>query len=399
MPAETPKSRVFIFGAGFSKPAQMPDARELTRLLLEKGHYRDNAEFKRWIDDFQQRLANLESGAHANERLLPNIEQLFDYAQFDRELFLMRQQELPVGRRWGVTFDQNAESIAAWLSFMQDDLVDVLLSAQQDAAQENLDPFVAQLRPGDIVVTFNYDTLLEARIEASGKSWSHGFEVEPSADVVVLKLHGSLDWWMWHRDRLNGGRLKNRKFEKFTLLFEKVDRNMDWNNASPAEKVHADYEYQFVLLRANSLDVVRSCNEQRTGVSPGEPPQPGLGGLGAHKPLHRLVGSGAVWGRAFGALKKADEIYIVGWSCSPYDAMARFHFASVMRLRESLPSRMIVVDPNADGILGRLSAVFGRGLTPASKCSEDLDWADILADPLSSNAAKTARAEARDSQR
>ena len=63
------------------------------------------------------------------------------------------------------------------------------------------------LQPGDLVLTFNYDIVLERALEAVGKPfrlfaqrlsrvhYSYS-EVDSSRDeVVVLKLHGSVDWF------------------------------------------------------------------------------------------------------------------------------------------------------------------------------------------------------------
>jgi hypothetical protein len=56
------------------------------------------------------------------------------------------------------------------------------------------------VKPGDSVITFNYDVALDAKLRAAGK-WEigdgYGFDVEglPSnSPVKVLKVHGSINW-------------------------------------------------------------------------------------------------------------------------------------------------------------------------------------------------------------
>lgn len=67
--------------------------------------------------------------------------------------------------------------------------------------------FARRLQPNDTIITFNYDTLLERALEAVGKPYrlySTRFKevsefsgiVDRSRDeVVVLKMHGSIDWF------------------------------------------------------------------------------------------------------------------------------------------------------------------------------------------------------------
>jgi hypothetical protein len=56
------------------------------------------------------------------------------------------------------------------------------------------------VRPGDVIVTFNYDDSLERELKRSGKwdlSRGYGFPLgaaEHSSDVLMLKLHGSINW-------------------------------------------------------------------------------------------------------------------------------------------------------------------------------------------------------------
>lgn len=67
--------------------------------------------------------------------------------------------------------------------------------------------FASRLAPGDIVVTFNYDTVLEESLEKAGVAYRlcpsrysdvrPGFCTikDPDHEVAILKVHGSIDWF------------------------------------------------------------------------------------------------------------------------------------------------------------------------------------------------------------
>lgn len=56
------------------------------------------------------------------------------------------------------------------------------------------------VQPGDVIITFNYDDSLERELKRAGKwdvSRGYGFQIGTSVQpspVVVLKLHGSMNW-------------------------------------------------------------------------------------------------------------------------------------------------------------------------------------------------------------
>ena len=61
--------------------------------------------------------------------------------------------------------------------------------------------FAANLvQPGDVVITFNYDDSLERELKRTGKwdvSRGYGFSLaagQHSSDILMLKLHGSINW-------------------------------------------------------------------------------------------------------------------------------------------------------------------------------------------------------------
>lgn len=370
--------RVFILGAGFSKPAGMPLADELTELILRQKYLLDNDEFRAWIGDISERIIQLNRASKEESTASVGFEELFEFARFDIEIWRMRQHDCIVDRNSGDTPWSTAEAISTWLRYMESGLVGVLI-----ACERKRDPslllltFANQLRDGDTVLTFNYDTILESIISAAGKRWSHGFDNAEAADITVLKLHGSVNWWLLPRGETTKGT---------TVLYEKKDvnraRRVEWPADRPLPGDMADedpdLEWKYGLHRADDLSFIEQLNERFTGLSKGDPGRPGLGGLGSHKPLHRLVGSGVVWGKAFEALKKADEIFVIGWSASLFDNMARFHFRSLLALRKCPPARIVVIDPGASKNRQNYESVFDE-VELIDERVEDVDWEKLLA--------------------
>jgi hypothetical protein len=51
--------------------------------------------------------------------------------------------------------------------------------------------FARQLQPGDVVITFNWDCLLESALDANGEDYTYNFE---DKRIKLCKLHGSVHW-------------------------------------------------------------------------------------------------------------------------------------------------------------------------------------------------------------
>jgi len=363
--------RVFIIGAGFSKQVGMPLATELTPLLCHKFEEYDQEEALEWLGWLDERVNWMNAGLCNGRRTL-NIEELFDLAHFDALTWRMRQQMCPVGRTHGDTPFWTAESIAVWLSHMEDALRDVIWK-QQKAALDKLDRihgFTAMLRTNDTIITFNYDTLIEQSMSQAQKPWQYRFKAENDNGTPILKMHGSINWAVVQRDQVtNFG---------YPVLFQKEDKNVQDGTDKPTGEI----EYDYVLLRIPDCKLAGRI-ENRIFQQSNKEYYIGVTGLGRHKPLDKLPGSGPVWHNAGRALYQADEIYAIGFSLSPFDTMARLHFAGVMCDRASKkksPKKMTLIDPSASSLKENYQAVFGSELRVEiiAQRAEAVDWANLL---------------------
>lgn len=361
--------RVFILGAGFSKMAGMPLATDLTNHVFEKFREYDQKKALEWLDYLQQRIEWLGDGKPKGI----NIEEVFDLAQFDIELCKMQQQLCPLGRNYGDTPWQNAEDIKAWLSDMEDDLRDVILEEQKKAKLDQIKKFSTHLKSDDVVLTFNYDTLLEESLKQQKKKWYYGFEQEKGHGVKILKMHGSINWIMVRREQKDN-------FE-YPLLFEKRDKNIEDHGMQAPDET----EYRIVLLRVPDESLAGRI-ENRDLQLGSKQYEIAIAGLGRYKPLSELKGSGEIWNNALRALRNCEQIYIIGFSLSPFDTMARLHFGGVMMKRSKVKKiglpQITLIDPIAGELKSNFKKVFGCSASinviEQKGEEEKVDWSTLL---------------------
>ncbi|RJP35493.1 MAG: hypothetical protein C4527_00090 [Candidatus Omnitrophota bacterium] len=331
-----PTKRVFILGAGFSKPAGMPLATELFSHLVQKRVTDDeNDEMGEWLEGLAERLAWLAGNDRKTDSFNMNIEEVFHCANFDIEVFRLSQHLTPVGRQDGPGTPWNvAESIEYWLSYLEYVLCDVILKKENRADLAPIIRWAETIDTGDAVITFNYDTLVERTLTELGKTFNHGMGRENDDGIAVFKLHGSIDWIVAHRAE---------SFSKLDLLFEKKNMNQSEQNTG-----HVEDDYR--LWRCRTRDQLQKWISGRDlqFVQKGASPKTvGIAGLGSYKQLHQIPGLGQVWTSGMRSLYQADVGIVVGFSMSDFDAMAQMQFAGVARKRwkEKRPLPVIVIDP------------------------------------------------------
>jgi len=187
--------RLFFLGAGFSRSAGLPLASELLTLTLRELERFQSATHVHWALDEYLDYAAAVTGKPRLRIEQVDIEDFITY--LDHEHFF--------GMRGSDTFSSagnQAQLLIRW------GIGRVLHGATPHTLPSVYTEFAEQLRPQDVVATFNYDLVLERALESIGRPFrrfparyeevrsttAYGSPEIDSTEVVIVKLHGSLDW-------------------------------------------------------------------------------------------------------------------------------------------------------------------------------------------------------------
>jgi hypothetical protein len=191
---------IYILGAGFSQPAGLPLATDLWREVSRRAAPLTGrmAQFRKDLKDFIKFKAECD-GIHLSPNQV-NYEEFLGYLDIEYHL------ELRGSDTW--SDDGNEAQVVAKTLIGQ--VITERMPSKKAIPQLYLN-FVRKLQPGDTIFTFNYDVLLEHALEVAGvpfrlfphryTSISHGGGGTldwSSREVVVYKLHGSIDWFDRH---------------------------------------------------------------------------------------------------------------------------------------------------------------------------------------------------------
>ena len=182
---ELPHHRLFVLGAGFSQPAGLP----LAKGLLECVRREVRPRFQRhdWEGPLEEEI---EEWTELYPGQAINLERVLAYSHRKHYLRLIGSKEY---------FEHGSRSIDAARTVIQKVLIETTPRATPDLYRA----FVERLSPRDVVITFNYDTLLEQALDDNGTPYTLTPEwwLESQREyeyVDVLKLHGSIDWYDRH---------------------------------------------------------------------------------------------------------------------------------------------------------------------------------------------------------
>lgn len=349
------KRRVLIVGAGFSKAiANAPLANEFLGPIYEfvkndgYSKYRDYEDGKRSLLRLIQGLSeSVEEGlnfvqkdgtkvANANGIDLIssiNIENLMTLLDINIE-----RPFIPIGD--GVDLQGcpipymkgfNTFNLEDSRKLIEHFIVKFLLPDALKPKQDLLLKFAEFIQPGDLIITFNYDLLIEQALWKA-KLWSpqDGYLLgEFSGNLIydksklfknkvpILKLHGSINWHKAGRfcDNVQIDLSHPKNYQPY---FEGLD--IDFHvKRNPRDKYYGHY-----LIAPTFMKTYRSKYE-----------------------VHLVR-------QACDVISKSNEIYTIGYSFPEADALASFMLAQI-----NPDSRIIIVNRNADKMAEGLSRDFG----------------------------------------
>lgn len=183
---------IFFLGAGFSKPAGLPLGDELfsevMRIAKSTGIYEYS--LAQSINEYLAYFSAVVGRKITEEEI--NLEKFMSYLDIDRHLKLH-----------GDDYSGSEEFIKNLIAY-------VLYSQEQKITTNQFllyKHFVERLTLGDIIFTFNYDTILEKALREKNVpyrlySFKNKYDQETgqllldgAEEVIIYKMHGAINWF------------------------------------------------------------------------------------------------------------------------------------------------------------------------------------------------------------
>lgn len=191
-----PGFRIFILGAGFSKPAGLPLASELYPLVRKHiiDRHGNDTKFTRDVQGYLDYSVACGYSGQSEDNL--DLEKLMSYLDIEHYLGFRGS------KTWSLEGNESQLMIRKAIGHVIHSRTPL-----PDAIPDTYLRFAEALSVHDTVLTLNYDLVLENALSAVGKPYrrypnrfktisEHGGTIDSETkEVVLLKLHGSVDWF------------------------------------------------------------------------------------------------------------------------------------------------------------------------------------------------------------
>ena len=309
------KRRVFVLGAGFSAAAGIP----MTDALLKHALFLMKLE----CDGIYSRIERYAKLCFENDLKLLDQDLGFNgFEKLSSYLHYIEMTEHGGGERWS---DEGSREILTLKYF----IAKAISKLTPDEIPKLYLKFAEQLDCYDIVLTFNWDCLLERALKAVGKEYTYNhkeisWENHPNR-VFIVKMHGSINWTLSSRA---DGRIYQKSF----------DPNMDLK----------PFYYSETLMQK---DIWNSDNEWLCPIGSKYFVQPFiiLPGIGKSYDVRKL---GFFWDRPSGYFYSARDAVVIGLSLSKDDFFIRFLLLDSFPLDDwsELERRTVIINPNKEDL-------------------------------------------------
>ena len=192
------KYRIFILGAGFSKPAGLPLGDELWKEIIKISRsFNDGMRASKLKDDINNYIkfkSECDNKRIAYEDI--NFEEFLGYLDIEHYLDMRGSDTWSeYGNEGQVVVKTLIGQILAGKIPPKDKIPDLYLE------------FARRLQPHDIIINFNNDVLLERALDKVGNPYRlfldryisvdefGGIIDDNKEEILILKIHGSIDWF------------------------------------------------------------------------------------------------------------------------------------------------------------------------------------------------------------
>ncbi len=171
-------NRLFILGAGFSAEAKIPLMIDLLKLTMDK--FQKESKISERIDNYVRIYKDIKDDKNIDYSKI-DFSELCDFLEF------IELREYGAGERYKEYGSREKISLRYYLA---------KTIAENTPLNEEIPElyikFAEQLHDRDIVLSFNWDLLLEASLIKVGKKYTYNFAKEGC--INLAKLHGSINW-------------------------------------------------------------------------------------------------------------------------------------------------------------------------------------------------------------
>lgn len=198
---------IFVLGAGFSAHAGIPLAKNLWQLILAEAKQKvskNGVEYslyekilKNDIDEF----IDYHNNSRINKKVISDEHEI-DLEEFVSYLDIEDFLRLSGSDHWSKAGNQSQILIRNYIA-------NIIYQRQHKVQKKQLklyDEFVKKLKPKDLIITFNYDTIVEDAFKRNNIPFRYYWEKSShdedgnlvidleSEDIILHKMHGSIDW-------------------------------------------------------------------------------------------------------------------------------------------------------------------------------------------------------------